>query len=324
MFSIPTPVVDREHFEHYVKLLGRSSKFSWLPERLAEFVELERQHDGNFDGFRHSNRARLTQHFHEIYEQMGDSEKSFPAQGFKKCDTLLSSVTEEAVFLSIDMKSANYTAFKLLDHSDEFLPPVGPGIEEEWAQLLDSVGIHPFFAKSKGFRQVAFGKFIPNRLMSIEKHVMTRLREHITEFCPQMPIVRALHDEIVIKFNNKDEAQEEIVKLMPVINSFSYRFPLSMVRFHKTWFKMEPIGRVIRMLDDDGEVVLGKCNPKDRWHVKRKLDNLCSHVVSSSLYGVPSTMFYPAFRSAVLGEPVELLDREFTVDGQVARWTFEG
>lgn len=98
------------------------------------------------------------------------------------------------IFLSIDLKSANFQALKFFDKSIV-------KNEDTYEEYLKHYTLSDYIAKSKYTRQVVFGKCNASRQIAIEKHLMSKFVDCFKYEDELLKLVRFNNDEVVFEVN---------------------------------------------------------------------------------------------------------------------------
>lgn len=183
---------------------------------------------------------KAIEEFHEIYSRIGNKEKYFELYNKLKDDiitylnnspemiffaqkedmnkfsikhknlpknSIYKPTNDGGVFISLDMKSANFTALK---HYNSNIVKN----KETYADFVKEFTDIDYFAKSKYIRQVVFGNINPARQITYEKYLMDLVITELEDIINLEQIVAFQNDEIVIDvsdyINNKEKLEEII------------------------------------------------------------------------------------------------------------------
>jgi len=154
------------------------------------------------------------------------------------------------LLLSIDMMKANFSVMKLVAFQRDILIP------ETWEQLCEHLGIHPFLANSKTFRQYCFGSYEPGKCAAIQKHVIAKLVHHLN--VPEDELVYISHDEVIIKYPEKGGAGEILGRINEIFGL------TSCIKFRLTPFRNTSVYDVVlkRNIDPDLQAQLTEAREK--------------------------------------------------------------
>ena len=208
-YNLPIQVLVSPYFEYFVELYEEDyqSKSKW--ERLQ--YEIKTRFEGKpgkyLDHFYITRNQIIediegSQNYKDFCNDPGFFER-FKIPGELKCDLYTGAQTGK-VFMSIDLKKANFQALKYYN------PALIQGAEtyEDFIGLYDN---SPLLAESKYTRQVIFGKLNAKRQTTIEKWLMWKISERISEFLPDTfkPFSRQT-DEIIYELPKDYQAIGEI------------------------------------------------------------------------------------------------------------------
>ena len=169
-FNLPINIFDEGLFEYYHKLYDFWPEEEWVALQL----EIDRDYDGNMEAW--------LQHYAEVRDTIIRTLEASPEyQEFNNCDmsqyTLAASVrnypdrniynqeSENKIFLSLDLKKANFQALKW----------VGVIKEKTYEDFINKYDKSFYFKKSKYTRQVIFGKLNPKRTITVEHYMMSQI-----------------------------------------------------------------------------------------------------------------------------------------------------
>jgi hypothetical protein len=192
----PVKVPCPQHADYYLsRLLGARRllvplSYSWLPQALQDFAELEAERGGKLGDLVHRHRER-------VVTELGARTSLLalePPPGFQQLDTIASAAGK--LLGRIDLVSANYSAVRL--HNPE-LPT--------WEDLCAELGIPAAIARSKSFRQSALGRVNPKWQQRVQARTIQAVIESIAALLPGFlsRIVRCSPDEIVFHVDNPHE-----------------------------------------------------------------------------------------------------------------------
>lgn len=288
MFKISVPV--EKHFDYYIETLSKSPEFKHLPELVEEFKEFQEWVKEN--GHEHIGRYKkncLSQIKNKIettiaYQNFNDYDYS--TFDFKTLDQRF--VKSGNMFISIDIKSANFSTMKTFDEENE--------LGESWEDLCLDLMIHPLLIKSKSFRQVVFGNLNPKRNGKIQLSKMNILAEELET--KGFDIAYISNDEVIV---STDKPYEDWLLLNGITHKASLPdslgVPLKLTVLK--WVKAEGMRK--------GE------------YLKEGYNDYC-HPTYDSLIGIPGHVYYSYFKKYILKEEVEERDLYFTHDGKMAKW----
>lgn len=190
----------------------------------------------------------------------------------------------DKVYLSVNLKEANWTAFREILYSSERYD----GLEfKGWQELLRCFKINPVLANSKTFTQYLFDNINFERLVKMERKIMTSLLEIIDEQYNKN-IVAKRDDEILFEFNNKE--------IDYFRNNFWYPNYRLLNKYKMDIFKISEhisFGEFVRIKEN---LITGR----------------------KKLYQVPDNKYFMHFKNLILKKKVEERDLYFMVDKHLA------
>ena len=169
-FNLPINIFQEEFFNYYIRLYDFWPDQEWT----ALNEEINKEYNGNMELWL------------EHYAQVRDTiirtlEASKEYQEFNNCDmsqfalsaavknypdrNIYNQECEGGIFLSIDLRKANFQALKY----------VGVISEKTYEDFIDKYDKSFYFKKSKYTRQVIFGKLNPKRTITVEHYMMSQI-----------------------------------------------------------------------------------------------------------------------------------------------------
>lgn len=128
--------------------------------------------------------------------------------------------SEQKYYLSIDLKSANFTALHFVNPN---ILKNTRSYKEFVRYVLDNEFFIDYFSESKYCRQVIFGQLNPSRQITVEKYIITKLLNYIFKNISSIPCYYCLEqinsDEIVFCFT-KPILEDSIIMIRERIINF--------------------------------------------------------------------------------------------------------
>lgn len=170
-------------------------------------------------------------------------------EGFPKND-IYKQTFDGRVFISIDMKKANFTALR---HYDSGIV----GNQENYEDFIGMFTDEDYFKCSKYIRQVVFGNQNPKRQVAYEKHLMDSLLTELLVFTDNpKDIVFFSNDEIVVDLTDRTEVKRGLYSL--AVHMLLRLQASKGVNLRQEMFELRHIpnsdGYVRKFLTFDGEV----------------------------------------------------------------------
>lgn len=190
LFDLNVPTID--HFDYYIDQLSKSVKFRHIKDLIPLYEEAEKS-IGNLYDFRIEKSKEVIEFIKDSNSWMElcldknlidyPSSKSFKYEENKK-------------YISIDIRSANWSALKKYDpsHVNE--------LGNSYGDLLDRFGFPKIFNHSKYLRQFIFGNVDPKRLTKVQRNMIQDVvRKYETDFT--LECVRV--DEVIFSFDRFED-----------------------------------------------------------------------------------------------------------------------
>ncbi len=198
-----------------------------------------------------------------------------------------------AWLVSVDIRKANDHTLRMYDDDGE--------LAQDWASLCAMLEVPAVLAESKTLRQRVHGKLEPKHCQKLQGTQTRGLLERAMAqgLMVEEDVVLQLHDEFVVRPEQEDDA---IVALVRGIEAAAQDAPVPFVCRAQRFMPLDRGYCVVEHAD----VEEGALRP-----------------THSSLFKIPSNLFYPYFRRHVLEEPLQEKDRYFRVEGHLARWVFD-
>lgn len=216
--NLPIQVVQSPYFEDRLDLLEEEFGARTKYEKLLKII------DEKFEG----NSTKFLEHYaqvrNDIITKLVGSQKWFDFTtgkiGGKAADTrprhpyknLYTQEQDSGMFISFDMKKANFQALKYVD------PDLVLGADE-YEEMVGMFTDLDYIKESKYTRQVIFGQMNPKRTMTVEKKIVDELVDMILEGdsylnkiidFSKFDLFSVNSDEAIFKFNGSEEEFESL------------------------------------------------------------------------------------------------------------------
>lgn len=198
--NIPISVYDEPYFSDRLELYD---KFYRSKEKWNVFLKELEKYNCEQDYFEEYNRVKDVV-INAIKESEGFSKfNSEDMNNFSVKYTNLPSkdIYKESnvgkLFISIDMKKANFSALWHYDYS------IFDG-SKTWEEFIWEYTTNKHIINSKYIRQVIFGNCNPRRQVAYEKYIMGEVLSHIEKYNLKDKVVFFSNDEIVFDMSNDD------------------------------------------------------------------------------------------------------------------------
>ncbi len=300
LFRVRIPV--ETEFDYYLDTLKRSPEYTWLEERLEQFIELE-----EWLGDESVGSFKMDQ-LNYLKRVIGDSRTYYD---FSRYDVGIPRGRKDMLnqhtgrFLcTIDIQEANYAVFRSFDRYEEF--PL------DWETLCKEEKIHPILTTSKAWRQLLFGNLYPKRNQRFQHVFLESFIDLLRPMGLREDMLLTLsHDEATIVLGDTEEEAAQTMQAVKVMAEMvagpdcSDQIPepfAGQLDLNLRAVRLENLGR--------GSYIRERFNLEEGKFV-------FSH---KTLYGVPGNQFFMHFRKHVLDEEYDERDLLFINDHKLAKW----
>ena len=201
--------------------------------------------------------------------------------------SLYNEETDGGLFLSIDLKKANFQALKY----------VGVLKDDTYEDFIHRFGGSDYFAKSKYLRQVIFGKLNPKRQVKVEKYLVYNIHG-IMNGVPGLELYSINSDELVYRCTSlQDLLTEDKLKFLEVLvkEKFNINIRAEIVSIRR-----------LKIVNANGN----KVDAFVRTNIYTKEEKLKK----------ASTTFFPQIYKIYKGEEITEKDMTFFFEDQIARF----
>jgi phage baseplate assembly protein W len=235
-YNLPIQVIQSPYFEARIELLETDFQAKTKYENLLELIK---------NDFNNNPKAFL-----EAYATVrnniiiaishSDAFKSFNTdktilKGFEPIIGKKSLYTQEqdgGLFISLDMKKANFQALKYYD----------PNIvlnSQTYEELIAQFTNLDYIKESKYTRQVIFGKLNPQRTINVEQKITNELGKNLNKYIDltNLELFSINNDELLLKFCGSEEEFEKLT-MVNTINYNGVLFKVSKFKLHHREFKL--------------------------------------------------------------------------------------
>lgn len=281
LFKVHIPKYDIQ--DYYFDVLSKSKEYENIKVQAETFKAFEESIGAEVTGYKFKCMDRLVDYVKQskTYEKLQTMifEPAFTISEIKR--TL--EVSSDTIFISMDIRSANFTALQSINVENEF--------EGSWEDLCMKHNVHPVLASSKSFRQMVFGNTNPKRIQKVQHAIMMKVYDNLVSRNMKDKIVFLSHDEIVLKA--EDSANASLCEAELNISQPAH------IPFKISRYKMERVGKNI--------------------FVKTMLDRSYNENYKT-LLGCPGNEFYMYFKHFILKEKIEERDLYFWNNDRLAKW----
>lgn len=211
-FSLPIQLLQEPHFSYFLELYD---PYYGSQEKAALWVETVEALGGEDAFFREYKRVRSevieTIEAQPAYQTLSkDRLDAYKVQSPLKQELIYHQGNAGGVFISLDLKKANFHAFQYHDPTLVLEAPTYDALIQRFVQ-------HPYFWRSKYLRQVIFGNLQPKKQQKIQKYLIHQLHERLlTEGFAKERFVSASSDELILKAD-ETTLQDELASIQEVL-----------------------------------------------------------------------------------------------------------
>jgi len=312
LFKVTIPV--ESEFEYYIDTLKQSKEYSnKLTANLSLYLSLEEFVEKN--GYKSVREYKkkcldtLKDYILSTNAYANLLSAPLPTQKLET-KTLINSVEPHQYLVSLDFKSANYSALKMFQN---------PGEDElgtDWEDLCSRFNIHECLVKSKSFRQIVFGNTNPKRLQTFQ-HVQTlKLVEHLKKELNfvEEDFVFISHDEVILKVEKASTVQNKLKINLDKMLDNVIKMPLGLTIFTLEKIKKDTFVKTIYHLD------IFTPSIGSRGFIDTAAGRWVFEEDYKTLHGIASHKFYMYFKKHILAKPIDERDLMFKIDGELAKW----
>jgi hypothetical protein len=195
LFDLNIPHLD--HFDYYLDQLSKTDRFKDIKYHLELFEEADSSID-DFYAYKMSKSRDIIEFIKSTntYTEMTLDKNltSFPTNKSLQYE-------EGKIYLSVDLKSANWHSLKLYDQQNE--------LGNSYEDFLKKFDLPKVFTHSKYLRQFIFGNVNPKKQQIIQRNIIQK--DVIRKFDSEFEIEGVKNDEVVFILNDFKDS-EKIIK----------------------------------------------------------------------------------------------------------------
>jgi hypothetical protein len=186
-----------EHFDYYLDQLSKTDRFKDIKYHLELFEEA----DSSIDDF-YSYKMSKTNEIIEFIKSTNTYTEMTLDKNLTSFPTNKSLQYEEGrIYLSVDLRSANWHSLKLYDQQNE--------LGDSYDDFLKKFDLPKVFTHSKYLRQFIFGNVNPKKQQIIQRNIMQK--DVIRKFDSEFEIEGVKNDEVVFILNDFKDS-DKIIK----------------------------------------------------------------------------------------------------------------
>ncbi len=204
-YHIPINVKESPYFEYFLNLYDPllKTKEKWLS--LLDFIEEMGGEEGFFrrmvevrNGIKDAIMAKKAYDdlINDSLEGFSDSLASFHPPIPKTKKTLYNPEDAGKYYICLDMRKANFASLQF--YSTELVLNA-----KTYEEMISGFEDHPYVVHSRGLRQVLFGGMCPKKKQTIQRFLISRVYQAISDICPPHTVINASSDEVVLRAKEK-------------------------------------------------------------------------------------------------------------------------
>jgi hypothetical protein len=228
LFDLNIPNID--HFDYYLSQLSKTDKFS----DIYYLMELFEKADQIIDDFYDFKITKANEIVNFIKSSNTYTELTLDKNQFDYPVSKSIHYDEDKIYLSVDLKSANWISLKKFDQQNE--------LGDSYEGFLNKFNMPKVFSKSKYLRQFIFGNVNPKKQQKIQRNIIQS--EIVRRFDTQFQIEGVKNDEVIFSINTFEESND-------IIRNIDNN------RFHSKIFKINRVEdfRIFNYYNENGEFI---------------------------------------------------------------------
>lgn len=195
--KIPIQIFEENLFSYYLDLFNNHYDSK---NKYSQFLSLVEKLNGEENFFNESRKIidSIVSHIQkkESYVSFNNGDMNIYKNNLQNNEKLYQQKNIGKKFISIDLKKANFQAFQFVDSSivDNC---------NSYQEFFNQFSNEEYFLNSKQIRQVIFGNLNPKRQQTVQKYLMSLIREYLIDNgVSEDFITSSTSDEIVIQFSD--------------------------------------------------------------------------------------------------------------------------
>jgi hypothetical protein len=191
LFDLNIPV--RDHFDYYIDQLSKTEKY----KNIQELVSLFEEADKDIDNFLEYKVKKTNEIIDFIKSTNAYVEFCYDNNLLDLPTNNSYKYNDDCKYLSIDIRSANWTSIKKYDQLNE--------LGDSYVDLLNKFNLPKIFLHSKYLRQFIFGNINAKKQQKIQRNI---IQEVVRMLDDNYNIECVKNDEVIIKFNSFDDIKD--------------------------------------------------------------------------------------------------------------------
>lgn len=212
LFDLNVPVLD--HFDYYIDQLSKTNRF----KDIRELIELFEQADLKIDNIYDYKMQKSQEIINFIKTTNAYTELCYDDNLIDLPTNRNFTYSEGVMYLSVDLKSANWTSLKKYDQQNQ--------LGDTYGDFLSRFGLPEVFVRSKYLRQFIFGNVNPKKQQKVQRNLIQDVIRKCDKEHFMMQIECVKNDEVVFSFSDFGVVKEFVSSL----ESSNYNFKLFSVQ----------------------------------------------------------------------------------------------
>jgi len=196
LYNIKINIV--EDFDYYIDILSKSNEFENIHELKNNFIQYVNDIKSlntysNVNDYKHSCINKIVEYLTKTKSYTNINNYNCVYKNLRSKSNKLENDTR---YISLDIKSANYTVFKLFSADINEIP-------DTFQDLCEKLDIHKALTISKSFRQIIFGNMNIKKNSTIQKVIINELVDILLiNGILEDDIIVINTDEIIVKYSD--------------------------------------------------------------------------------------------------------------------------
>jgi hypothetical protein len=228
LFDLNIP--NYEYFDYYIDQLSKSERFKDIKSNLKLYLDIK----DNIEDFYELKMSKSTDIVEFIKTTNAYTELCFDKNLLYNKTNRSIHYSEEQIYLSVDLKCANWISLKNYDQQNE--------LGDTYFDLLRKFELTDVFIQSKYLRQFIFGNINQKKQQKVQRNIIQN--EIVRKFDENFHIEAVKNDEVIFKLDNFKECEE-------IINS------INLERYSTKIFKIKRVEdfRIDSIFDSSGYLI---------------------------------------------------------------------
>ena len=242
-YNLPISVAESPYFEESLELFEKDFMAKTKYDRFVSMIE-DRFHgnDNAFMEYRNTLLNKMIESIESSEDYQEFNKGKFPYSDEKHIVGNVEIYTKEQsdnLFISYDMNKANFQALKYVNAN---IVNNSKSYDEFISQFTDI----ECFKEQDYFRQIAFGKLNPKRIISVQKHICNNFARRLEDFFGgKFSVFSIKNDEVILKYNGNSESVFNDTQLTNEHDYDGVTFKVNKFKLEHIDFKRANTGKVV-------------------------------------------------------------------------------